>query len=228
MTDRQYFLLRRLHSLLGVFPLGIFLVEHLITNSMAMLGDRFFESKIALFQILGPALPLVEAVFIFIPLVLHITIGIYIALQSRTESQLSYRRNSAYKLQRITGWIALVYIAVHTIHLRFVHDVGSVPFSMELAGMFYGPSGFFWVPVYLIGGASVIFHFANGLCTFCMSWGITIGKESQRYMSYAGIGVGLALFLLLVSSVVGFMRMGPLAENPEYVAELVEYRDSLH
>ena len=38
--DKHYFLLRRLHSLTGIVPIGIFLLAHLTTNSSPV-WDRF-------------------------------------------------------------------------------------------------------------------------------------------------------------------------------------------
>jgi succinate dehydrogenase/fumarate reductase cytochrome b subunit (b558 family) len=137
MNNASYFLLRRLHSLLGIFPLGLFLFNHLLTNSTAMISAEFFEEKVKLIHMLGPLLPIVEAVLIFVPLSLHIALGIYIATQGKIEiSGLPYRRNYAYAFQRWTGWIALVYIAYHVIHLRFMHDMHAEPFSLVLARMF--------------------------------------------------------------------------------------------
>lgn len=225
MTSSQYFLLRRLHSLLGIFPLGLFLFNHLLTNSTAIFGARVFEEKVRLIHMLGPALPLVEALFIFVPLSLHIVLGVYIATQARMEiKNMPYARNYAYVLQRVTGWIALVYIAYHVIHLRFFHDMQAEPFSLVLGRMFtegiWGLPGLVWALIYLIGGLAVVFHFANGLCTFCMTWGITTGPRSQRAMAYAASAVGLLLTLMLISSIVGFMRIGPHVHDPGFKEEM--------
>jgi succinate dehydrogenase/fumarate reductase cytochrome b subunit (b558 family) len=157
MNNASYFLLRRLHSLLGIFPLGLFLFNHLLTNSTAMISAEFFEEKVKLIHMLGPLLPIVEAVLIFVPLSLHIALGIYIATQGKIEiSGLPYRRNYAYAFQRWTGWIALVYIAYHVIHLRFMHDMHAEPFSLVLARMFnegmWGIPGIAWIAFYLVGG----------------------------------------------------------------------------
>ncbi len=37
-ADRYHFLIRKLHSLAGVIPLGVFLLEHLFLNSYAWRG----------------------------------------------------------------------------------------------------------------------------------------------------------------------------------------------
>ncbi len=212
MNPTAYFLLRRLHSLVGVFPLGIFLFMHLLTNSSAIFGAAFFEENVAKLHALGPALPIVEIVVIFVPLAIHIGLGIVIALQYKREKDLTYKRNWAFTFQRWSGWVALVFIAYHVIHLRFLHDMDAVPFSVVLADMMKNPLIF---AAYLIGGISVIFHFANGLCTFCMTWGITVGPESQRYMGYAAIGVGGVLTAMLITSMASFASMQLSPEDIE-------------
>lgn len=232
MTDAQYFLLRRIHSFLGVFPLSIFLINHLLTNSTGIISADFFEHKVALLHALGPLLPIVEAVFIFIPLALHIALGIYIATQSRTElgACASYARNWAFILQRATGWLALLFIIYHVVHLRFLHDMEAIPFSIVLAEMFtVGPWAYLIVPAYFIGGIAVIYHMANGLCTFCMSWGITVGPASQRYMAYFATLVGIGLTVLLLTSIVAYMRIGLSEEfldpvlREQLIQRLLEY-----
>ena len=45
--DRHYHLIRRLHSLSGVFPIGLFLIPHLTTNSSILWGKALNGSKFA-------------------------------------------------------------------------------------------------------------------------------------------------------------------------------------
>ncbi len=227
MNNTNYFLLRRLHSLLGVFPLGVFLFNHLLTNSSAIVSAQFFEEKVALIHMLGPLLPLVEAGFIFIPLALHIAIGVYIALTGKIEvgSNIPYGRNWAYAFQRWTGWAALAFIVYHVVHLRFLHKphMYDIPFSVELGEMFtQTPLAFIYVPAYLIGGLAVIFHFANGLCTFCMTWGITVGPLSQRIMVWVALAIGAVLTLLLLTAMFAFIQIGldPAFGTEEFIQPL--------
>ena len=53
------------------------------------------------------------------------------------------------------------------------------------------------VTLYVIGVLSVIFHFSNGLWSFCITWGITQSPKSQRYMTY------VTLFVFIVISIIG-------------------------
>jgi hypothetical protein len=57
----------------------------------------------------------------------------------------------------------------------------------------------------MIGIAATCYHLANGLCTFAMTWGITVGRNSQRMAAAAMTGVGLVLFGIGVSAVNGFL-----------------------
>jgi len=215
MTSTQYFLIRRVHSLLGVIPLGVFLFAHMTTNSMALFGIEPFDHKVQLIHSLGPLLPVVEAVMIFIPLALHIVIGIVIALTGKSNvGQLGYGRNWAYSFQRWSGWVALAFIIYHTLSLRFIGVAAEEGFYGHLAVMFKKP----WFTVlYFVGSLAVIYHFANGLCTFCMTWGITIGPKSQKNMAIAATIVGLALAGMMLASIAGFV-MAEIPEQPTFPA----------
>ncbi len=212
MTNLNYFWIRRIHSLLGVIPLGIFLFGHLTTNSMAFFGQEAFDHKVELIHSLGPLLPIVEATVIFVPLALHIFIGIFIAMTAKLNvGDLGYGRYWAYKFQRWSGWAALAFIVWHSLTLRFLNV--AKPYALEP-----GATGFFeylsvmftnyplFTLAYVIGGIAVIYHFSNGLCTFCMTWGITVGPQSQKVMAYAATGAGVVLLGMLLSSIAGFYR----------------------
>jgi hypothetical protein len=48
---------------------------------------------------------------------------------------------------------------------------------------------------YVLGLWAAVFHFCNGIWTFCISWGITVGAKAQRKMGFAC--TGLAALLLV-------------------------------
>lgn len=233
MNNLNYFLIRRLHSLLGVIPLGVFLFGHLTTNAMAFFGQEAFDHKVELIHSLGPLLPFVEAAVIFIPLALHIIIGIAIALTAKSNvGDLGYSRNYAYFFQRLSGWVALAFIVWHTVTLRFMdvaEDFATSPkatgFYEYLAVSFQNP---FFMAAYIIGGAAVIYHFANGLCTFCMTWGITVGPRSQMVMARLATGVGGALMVMLLAAVWGFYSgYDPAKHGPNRKESVVDTRHEI-
>ena len=64
------------------------------------------------------------------------------------------------------------------------------------------------IVIYMIGILAAAFHFSNGLWGFCVSWGILIGKKSQRNASIAFILVGLLLTFM------GFATVAEFALHP--------------
>lgn len=74
---------RRLHSLLGVIPIGLFLIFHLSVNFMATKGEETFNGAVHLIEY-TPVKILVEWVVIYLPLIFHAVYGIYIAFTAKT------------------------------------------------------------------------------------------------------------------------------------------------
>lgn len=69
------FYIRRFHSLLGIVPIGFFLIEHVFSISTVLGGPGAFDSTVAkLAAIPHEILLFMEIFFIAIPLLLH---GIY-------------------------------------------------------------------------------------------------------------------------------------------------------
>ena len=65
--QKHHFLLRKLHSLSGIIPIGAFLIEHLLTNSLAFAGpERFNKAVHGIHEL--PWLLALEVFGIFLPL----------------------------------------------------------------------------------------------------------------------------------------------------------------
>lgn len=231
--QRHHFLLRKLHSLSGIIPIGAFLVEHLLTNSMAFLGrERFNESVHAIHGL--PYLPALEVFGIFLPLAFHALYGIRIAMSAQHNvHDYPYMANRRYTLQRITGYIAFLFLIVHLLKFRFAHWVGWGPEFLDPANvdkfeitrhglMAWEPIGGFVVhpaitfALYLVGLWAACYHFANGIWTFCISWGITVGEKAQRSVGYAAAVVGITLFAWGGLSLYAFARAEPAPSAAEH------------
>jgi succinate dehydrogenase / fumarate reductase, cytochrome b subunit len=188
--QRSEFLLRRLHTLAGVIPVGLFLLEHLFTNAMATNGAAEYNSAVATIQSI-PFLHFIEFFFIFLPLVYHGVYGMYVAYVSGYNAgQYSWGRNIMFTLQRVTGVITFVFIVFHLWTTRFS---GKAPTFDMVHTMFVDNPAYFWFM--LIGVVAATFHFANGLWSFCVHWGITVGARAQRITAY----VTMVLFVVLAS-----------------------------
>ena len=213
------FVLRKLHQLSGIVPLGAFLLEHLYTNSKAAhptLGRAHFNEAVADLQAI-PYILFVEITFIFIPLLYHALYGLFITWEMRPNNlAYPYPRNWFYTIQRVTGIILFFFILFHLLNFRF----GLVPGLNEISVAHHPEQAFqivereFRMPwviaVYVVGIVSTIWHFANGIWLFLVDWGIVIGERAQRATGYACIGFGVVLLALWINVMTAFIRPGGL------------------
>ena len=70
--SKNEFYLRRLHSLLGVIPIGAFLIVHLMVNHQATQGAEAFNRASGFMESL-PFLIVMEFILIYIPLFVRFT-----------------------------------------------------------------------------------------------------------------------------------------------------------
>jgi succinate dehydrogenase / fumarate reductase cytochrome b subunit len=210
------FVLRKLHQLSGIVPLGLFLLEHFYTNSKALTGPQDFNNSVRDLQSI-PYILFVEIGGIFIPLIYHAVYGMVITIEARPNNlAYPYPRNWFYLVQRITGVILFFFILFHVMNFRF----GLVPgLNMESVAHHVDKAfdivarEFRMVPifiVYLIGITATVWHLANGIWLFLVDWGITIGERAQRLTGYACIGFGIVLLLVGINAAVAFIRPGGL------------------
>ena len=202
MAANRDFYWRRLHSLLGVVPIGIFLVQHLVVNHFAVYGEESFN-KAANFMAGLPFVILLEIFIIYLPILYHAVLGVYIVFTAKNNvSRFGYFRNWMFKLQRWTGIITLIFIAWHVWETRIQVGLGNADLNYSLMeGILTDPFKF-WL--YIIGVVSAVFHFANGLWSFCVTWGITQTPKSQRAMTYVALLVFLAVSYIGVRTLIQF------------------------
>ncbi|MBI4237885.1 MAG: succinate dehydrogenase [Deltaproteobacteria bacterium] len=199
----QYFWLRRLHSLLGVVPIGAFVLEHFFSNSYAFQGPEAFDRMVVDLQ----GLPLVvglEIGLIGLPIFFHVALGIVItATGANNFLRYNYYRNWMYFLQRVTGGFALLFIAYHVWTTRIAAAMSNRHFTYRDMQQLLAPEWAQWL--YAIGILSVTFHFANGLATSLITWGITVSPAAQRRASAVSwfVFVGMATWGLAIMRVFG-------------------------
>ncbi len=200
--DREFYL-RRLHSLVGIIPVGLFLAQHLVVNHFATKGAESFNTAVHFMESL-PFVLFLEWFVIYIPLMFHAFYGLYIAFTAKNNPQrYGTFRNWMFVLQRITGIILVVFIAWHIFETRFQKAIGAqeVNFNM-MADILASPLMFAF---YVVGVVSATFHLANGIWSFLVSWGITQSPTSQRISTYVTIGIFLALTVVGVRALLAFV-----------------------
>jgi succinate dehydrogenase / fumarate reductase cytochrome b subunit len=210
------FVLRKLHQLTGIMPLGFFLLEHFYTNSKALNGAGDFNTAVKDLQSI-PYILFVETIGIFIPLIYHAVYGLVITAEARPNNlAYPYPRNWFYIIQRVTGVILFFFITFHVLNFRF----GMIPGLNTLSVARHPGESFdivarefHMIPifiVYVIGITATVWHLANGIWLFMVDWGITIGERAQRLTGYACIAFGLLLLAVGINAAVAFIRPGGL------------------
>lgn len=193
MKGNSYYF-RKIHSLLGVVPIGFFLLEHLITNYSAYNeGAEGFNEKIEWINSLPLVLGL-EILLIWLPILYHGIYGLYVAFTAKNNvKRYGYYRNIMFMLQRVTGVITLVFIGWHVYETRIQLALGHVTheeLGIRMHQILTQPVSF---ALYIIGTIAASFHFTNGMWSFLVSWGITVGPRAQRISGY----IWFALFLVI-------------------------------
>jgi succinate dehydrogenase / fumarate reductase, cytochrome b subunit len=202
MTANREFLNRRLHSLLGVIPVGVYLTVHLIVNHFATQGEEAYNKAVAFMGSL-PFLIFLEIFVIYLPILYHAIYGLYIAFTAKNNvKRFGTFRNWMFVLQRITGVITLIFIAWHVWETRIAAAFGAeVNFDM-MADIVSNPA-MLWFYIICIVGA--VFHFANGLWSFFVSWGITVSPRSQQISTYVTLGFFVVLSIIGVRAILAFV-----------------------
>ena len=235
LLERHHFLLRRLHSLTGIAPIGVFLISHMLTNSSIAWGladshkNELGHGGVATFQhevnfIHSIPFLLIIELTLWVSIAFHSILGfVYAATGSSNTAHYGYAANWRYRLQRLSGYVGVVFIFYHVATLRWGWTF-LVPGGTQWSGEFAasttaavlrgGPQGISLAAIavaffYFAGVSLLVFHFANGLWTAAITWGLTVSRESQRRWGYVCGAVGAGLMLMAWSSLGVFLAMEP-------------------
>jgi succinate dehydrogenase / fumarate reductase cytochrome b subunit len=196
---------------------------HLLTNASVLNGPGTFQDNVDMIHSLGRALPVVEWVFIFIPILFHAIIGV-IMIRGGLPNTGSYPLvgNVRYTLQRATGMVAFAFIAWHVIHM---HGWFGAPFKnvavfpLPTGGANFDPhratssaaeaiqAGLGVQVLYAIGMLACVYHLANGLWTMGITWGVWTSPAAQRRANYVCVAFGLGLAAVGLSSLVSLSTL---------------------
>lgn len=234
--QRHHFLLRRLHSLTGVMPIGLFMITHLTTNSSIVWGTlnrakydgvhpgaATFQHEVNFIHSM-PFLILIEIFGLWLPIAFHSILGVYYATTGKGNTgQYRHQANWRYTLQRVSGYVGVFFIFYHVATLRWgwtflipggtkwSADYAASTMAMALQGGAEGltVAGFAVSAFYMLGVSLLVFHLANGLWTAAITWGITVTPRAMRRWGYACTGIGAGLMLAAWSAVIGFATLNP-------------------
>lgn len=205
--DRHY-VIRKLHSLTGFMPLALFLTEHLTVNSLSATknGERNFDAAVNFLHSI-PYLILVELSFIVIPMLFHGIYGLVITTGGDLNvPQYRYWRNAMYVFQRVSGIFVFVFVCVHLWMFRLQTLFYGTPVNFQtVRDALMNP---WMMAFYILGVVLAVYHLANGLWNFSITWGITISPRAQKGFFWFCAAFGTVLSLAGINSLLSFTGRG--------------------
>jgi succinate dehydrogenase / fumarate reductase, cytochrome b subunit len=214
------FLWHKLHSLLGVIPIGAFLIEHLLSNFEALKGPAAYGAQVRFLNSL-PLVRVLEWAFIFLPLLYHGIYGVYIWIRGKANVvYYPWSGNWMYVAQRYTGLIAFAYIIQHVLRQRFMGISLPENPGAAFAKVQHELANPWMLAVYIIAMIAICWHFAYGIWLFAAKWGITPGESARRLFGWICFAGGVALCVIGLASIWAFV--GPKYQNtPDIVPPAV-------
>lgn len=217
---------KRLHSFVGIVPLGIYLVMHLSRNISTLAGPEAFDTAVQETW-KNPINYLWVALLVYIPLIWHAGYGMYLTVVGNKQNFFKYPNleNLRYLFQRLSAVGLLGFLCAH-IFLTRVHvsmgwltgdenPMGQVTFGYFAEHMWHNP---FTAPTYVLGILAAAYHLSNGLSTFCISWGITTGQNAMKKANIIALVFGLLILGMGYAAVVGFFIHGAPGEAfPKFI-----------
>jgi succinate dehydrogenase / fumarate reductase, cytochrome b subunit len=200
---------RRLHSIAGVVPLGVFLAFHLTINASATNGADAYNATVHRLQQL-PLLGAVEILCLLAPLAFHAVGGLFViaTVPVAAEEPTPTGRARA-TLQRISGVLLFAFVLFHlwTTRLVQIEDHESLDLFHLMQSALASP----WIRVLYFGGIlAATGHFAAGLCSFAQTWGLARGPRARAAVAVFAVAVFLILAAIGIRAVSAFPPPNPV------------------
>lgn len=198
---RNQFLIYRLFSLAGLIPIGGYVVLHLAVNASVLAGPAMYQKQVDAIHSLGDTMvAILEWTFIFIPILFHALVGFWIISGGLPNvGAYPYGSNIRYTLQRASGMFVAAFILFHLWQMHHLgKPLGGGQFDPEHAS---SSAAIALDPmvmkiIYTVGVLCAVYHLANGLWTFGITWGIWTSDNAQRRAGFlcGAFGILVAMF----------------------------------
>lgn len=224
-----YIVFKRIHSLTGTIFIGGFLIFHYINNSLAK--DPKILNKFTKKMHKFPLLPLIEIIGIYIPLTIHIVIGLILLKTSKINYSLKYETNYRFILQRLTAYIILFTLLFHLKTVRFneylpdfIKKALNIPpkrdYTFQKVNIWFkSPLKPIGLIIYKLFTLSVAYHLSNGLWTASISWGLAKTYEKQKKLR------NLSNIIFLLLALWGFIIIHFYSQNYDLDYKNLDYKN---
>src|SRR5207247_10814968 len=131
MDSHRQFFWKRMHSLSGVVPVGLFLILHFYSASFSVKGPQAFNHRLETVKAMPWMLP-VEIFLIYLPILFHGILGVILSIRAKY-NLLTYRyfNNLRFVLQRISGVGLFLFVGAHVYKTRIDPWMHGVPLDFR-------------------------------------------------------------------------------------------------
>jgi succinate dehydrogenase / fumarate reductase cytochrome b subunit len=204
-VQNPHFLFRRIHSLVGLIPVGAFLLFHLWENSQSRFGQEYYNTYVVQKLESLNYIRLLEIFLIALPILYHGIYGLVVFWMGKQNvTHYGYLRNWMWLAQRWSGVGVFLFLLLHVFSTR-------IPAIWDAAirqDMFSQMKNLLSQPVflvaYVIGLVLTIFHFCNGLWSASIVWGLATTPRSQRIIQVASWVAFVVVTALGIHGMLGF------------------------
>jgi succinate dehydrogenase / fumarate reductase cytochrome b subunit len=204
--DNRHFVARRVHSLLGLVPVGFFLLFHLWENSQSRFGAEHYNEYIVE-KIRGINYVLLLEIFLIaLPILFHGVYGLLILWRSKSNvTSYGYFRNWMWWMQRVSGIVVFLFLVLHVGGTRILSiwdDAVAADMFGHVESLFSNP---LYLTAYVVGLVMAIFHFCNGLWSMSIVWGVATTERAQKIVQIAAGAAFVVITALGIHGVTGFL-----------------------
>jgi len=182
--DHTYYWLHRLYSITGLCFAVSFVLLFLVPFSSIFGGEAAFNRFMARTDAI-PMLGWAEFLFVLVPLIFHMAMGILIVYNSQINVvSYGFYRNWMYALQRLAGLILIPFVAYHIYLAELSPALSGRPLT---AAVMLSALSTPWTRVlYFAGVVAAAFYFGNGLAHSSRSWGLAASRRARGAFVTAG------------------------------------------
>ena len=202
MLEKHHFLIRKIHSLTGLLPIGFFLAFHLYENAYIFSGPKAWDKGTS-WILKMPLVGFIEISVLAIPILFHGIYGLWIYYTGQSNIDIyKTKYNYGYFIQRLSGLITFIFLIYHVGSTRIYSIIRDEHISGAFMQNYFG--NYFNLIFYIIGISAASYHFGNGLWNMGITWGFTIGKHAQKVWWYICTAIGLGLAVLGIAVAIAF------------------------
>lgn len=201
--DKKW-ILKKLFSAFGVFPIGTFVIIHLYRQLSSLQGPEIYNATLNASRTWPLIVPM-AILGLWIPIVYHGLYGLWIAKTGKPNlKRYQYFQNLKYILQRLSGFGLLFFIPAHIFKTRIEPTLEAETLDFfHLSHAFHEP---LTLSIYALGILGVSFHLANGFWQFCLGWGIVTSEQGMRKLEKGSVVLFLLVLGMGYGAIWGFLK----------------------